>query len=115
VKKALVERANRAKVASRNKRLTPEERKKEKKIADIFYRAEKKMVLDKDPPIPKREKHDEHSAVHEEAEDHEKYLKMEEEAKKEGRPKAAEIYHNHAEDELRHEHEDQEAEKIKAT
>jgi hypothetical protein len=114
VKKALVERANRAKVASHNKRLTPEERQKEKKIAEIFYRAEKKMVLADPPRISRREKHTERSAVHEEAEGHEKYLRMEETAKEEGRPEAAEIYHEHALDEERHEKEDREAEKIKA-
>ncbi len=45
VKQAIVERANRAKVASTNMNYSPEARDKEAKIAEIFYASEKRMIL----------------------------------------------------------------------
>jgi hypothetical protein len=106
VKKAMVQRANRASVASHNKILSPEVRAKEARIARIFYASEKRMVLD--PPVSKREIRAERAMVQDESEGYAKYEAMAKQADKEDRHEDAKVFRQHAADELRHKREDQE-------
>lgn len=65
VKRSLVQRANRARVASTNKNLSPEVREREGKIAEVFYRAEKQMVIPpKDPPKIAKSSHSDYKMMY---------------------------------------------------
>ena len=109
-KRALVQRANRAEVASKNTNLSPEVRRREARIAEILNKTKEKMVLPakkgKAPPISKSMKRKERAMVKDESEGEQKYRQLAEEARREGRLDDAKIYEQHARDEARHRRED---------
>ncbi len=107
IKRALVQRANRARVASHNTNLSPEVRSREAEIATVFEKAHKQMdvsLSEKDAKSVVRPSTQKLAiaGVKDEAEGAEYYLKMEKLAKEEGRLEDAKVYHAHYLDEIRH-------------